>query len=33
MSLNIEKTGVKHHEKGTYFLGYKIYGRYGLRDK
>jgi retron-type reverse transcriptase len=26
MTLNIEKSGVKHHENGTLFLGFKIYG-------
>lgn len=24
MALNTDKTGVCHHEKGVYFLGYKI---------
>lgn len=23
MTLNTDKTGVRHHEKGVYFLGYK----------
>ena len=31
--LNIEKSGVKHHEKGTLFLGFKIYGDYGFNVK
>lgn len=30
MTLNIDKTNVKHHEKGTLFLGYNIIGNYGL---
>lgn len=30
MTFNIDKTNVKHHEKGTLFLGYKITGNYGL---
>lgn len=30
LDLNIDKTNVKHHEKGTLFLGYKISGNYGL---
>jgi len=30
MELNPEKTGVKHHEKGTLFLGYKITGNYNF---
>lgn len=33
MRLNIEKSGVKHHEKGTMFLGFKIYGDYGFNVK
>lgn len=33
MKLNIEKTHVKHHEKGTLFLGYYIYGNYGFNVK
>ena len=33
MVLNIEKSGVKHHEKGTLFLGYHIYGNYGFNVK
>jgi hypothetical protein len=24
MRLNTDKTGIRHHEKGVYFLGYKI---------
>lgn len=30
MIFNVEKTNVKHHKKGTLFLGYKIIGNYGL---
>ena len=30
LDLNMEKTNVKHHEKGTLFLGYRIIGNYGL---
>lgn len=33
MKLNIEKTNVKHHEKGTLFLGFHIFGNYGLNIK
>jgi group II intron reverse transcriptase/maturase len=33
MTLNRDKSGVKHHEKGTLFLGFKIYGNYGLNVK
>jgi len=33
MVLNVEKSKVKHHEKGTLFLGYHIYGDYGLNVK
>lgn len=33
MILNIEKTNVKHHEKGVMFLGYHIYGNYGVNVK
>lgn len=33
MKLNIEKTNVKHHEKGTLFLGFHIYGNYGFNVK
>jgi hypothetical protein len=33
MQLNLEKSGVKHHEKGTLFLGFKIYGDYGFNVK
>jgi hypothetical protein len=31
LELNIKKSSVKHHEKGTLFLGYKIIGNYGLK--
>jgi hypothetical protein len=30
LNFNIDNTNVKHHEKGTLFLGYKISGNYGL---
>jgi len=33
MTLNIEKSGVKHHEKGVMFLGYHIRGNCGLNSK
>ncbi len=33
MVLNEEKTNVKHHEKGVYFLGYRIYGDYGHQTR
>jgi hypothetical protein len=33
MILNRDKSGVKHHEKGTLFLGFKIYGNYGFKVK
>jgi len=33
MKLNIEKSGVKHHEKGTLFLGFKIFRDYGFNVK
>lgn len=33
IKLNTEKTHVKHHEKGTLFLGYRIYGNYGFNVK
>lgn len=33
MVLNVNKTHVKHHEKGTLFLGYHIYGNYGFNVK
>jgi hypothetical protein len=33
LNLNINKTNVKHHEKGTLFLGYMISGNYGLNLK
>jgi len=33
MKLHIEKSGVKHHEKGVIFLGYKIWKKYGLNVK
>ena len=31
MTLNVKKSGVKHHEKGVLFLGVKIYGNYGFK--
>ncbi len=33
LELNIDKSNVKHHEKGTLFLGYMISGNYGLNLK
>jgi RNA-directed DNA polymerase len=33
MDLNILKSGVVHHEKGVEFLGYKIWKKYGLKQK
>jgi len=33
MDLNSEKTKVIHHEKGVEFLGYKIWKKYGLKQK
>lgn len=33
MEFNILKTGVIHHEKGVQFLGYKIFQKYGLKQK
>ena len=33
MQLNLKKSGVKHHEKGILFLGFKIYGDYGFNVK
>jgi len=33
MTLSKEKSGVKHHEKGTLFLGFKIFGNYGFNVK
>lgn len=33
MTLNKDKTGVRHHEKGVYFLGYKIWKKYSLNIK
>jgi Type II intron maturase len=33
MRLNTDKTGIRHHEKGVYFLGYKIWKKYGLNIK
>jgi group II intron reverse transcriptase/maturase len=33
MTLNKAKTQVRHHEKGVYFLGYKIWKKYGLNVK
>lgn len=33
MVLNIDRTKVRHHEKGTLFLGYRIYGDYGFDAK
>lgn len=33
MKLDIDKTGVRHPEKGVYFLGYKIWKKHGLNAK
>jgi Type II intron maturase len=33
MKLNVEKSGVKHHEKSILFLGFKIYRDYGFNVK
>lgn len=33
MKLHSEKSGVKHHEKGVLFLGYKIWKKYSLSVK
>lgn len=33
MVLNVNKTQVRHHEKGTLFLGYQIYGDYKFNVK
>lgn len=33
MTFNLDKSGVKHHEKGVMFLGYHIWGKYGLNQK
>jgi retron-type reverse transcriptase len=33
MTLNKDKSGVKHHEKGTLFLGFHISGNYGFKVK
>jgi hypothetical protein len=33
MKLHTEKSGVKHHEKGVIFLGYKIWKKYGFNVK
>lgn len=33
LDLNIVKSGVAHHEKGVEFLGYKIWKKYGLKQK
>lgn len=30
---NIDRTYIKHHEKGTLFLGYYIYSNYGFSFK
>jgi hypothetical protein len=33
LEFNIHKSGVVHHEKGVEFLGYKIWKKYGLKQK
>jgi len=33
MTLNLEKFGVKYHEKSILFLGFKIFGGYGFNQK
>jgi hypothetical protein len=33
MTLNLEKLGVKYHEKSILFLGFKIFGGYGFNQK
>lgn len=33
MKLNIEKTGIRHHEKGVLFLGYHIFHNYDTNIK
>jgi len=33
MNINVEKSGVVHHKKGVFFLGYRIYGDYGHNVK
>jgi hypothetical protein len=33
IEININKSGVKHHSKGTSFLSYNIFGNYSLRTK
>jgi group II intron reverse transcriptase/maturase len=33
MNVNIDKTGVKHHEKGVLFLGFTLKGQYSLNQK
>jgi hypothetical protein len=33
MKLHTEKSGVKHHEKGVLFLGYKLWKKYDLNVK
>ncbi len=33
MKLNLENSSIKHHEKGTLFLGFKIYGDYCFNVK
>nr|WAK85034.1 putative maturase [Amicula sp. isolate GU52X-4 cfCalB7] len=33
MAINTGKTNVRHHEKGVYFLGYKIWKKYDLNVK
>jgi len=33
LNLNVDKSSVVHHKKGVMFLGYKIWGNYGLNVK
>jgi len=33
VDINITKSGIKHHSKGTSFLSYNIFGNYALRTK
>jgi hypothetical protein len=33
VDINIDKSGIKHHSKGTSFLSYNIFGNYAMRTK
>jgi group II intron reverse transcriptase/maturase len=33
VDINIDKSGIKHHSKGTSFLSYNIFGNYSMRTK